>query len=214
MNETNLDPYRTPDLAIAPISSDLIPDCDEEETIRINGELKDISGRFDELALKRDIRAFLKAFLPGLGATAIMTGIGIFMSGVFPWMPIGLAAVVVCLVVASISADCAGLKPLADTEEVRALTGCRAKLQDRLSILESLERLTGKSARATELRREICAFNDDLARQDQSLLTASDQALIAARRGELMKKVGDFRETALGLPEHAEPLQLPSPHDA
>lgn len=215
MNELECVPYREPATAIEPISLDLVPDCGEEEAARVNKEMSAIRDERQHFVSKAHNRAFVKAYIPSLIMAIIANVLYYgFVDGITPEG--GLVAVILGimmpLAIAGVVSGCREAQA-ERSERVKALDARLEELKGGFDRLESLDRLTGKRQPARELRDEVDLFNSDLKRQDVSQLTAGDQALIRVRRGELMKKIGDFRETVLGLTEPAALLQLTSKSD-
>jgi hypothetical protein len=212
VTETALAPYRlAAGESFEPIPTDIVPDCGKSEEARIREEITRLDRHLKSRTTERSDRVFgkvgwvlvplapaLSIALAYLGVLSIAGAIGSAIGGAF-------AALIATTVIS------ACYEKMPEDEDARASQERLKSQRDRFTSFRSLERLTGKQARADELLGEIEAFNADLSKLAFIACTASDRRLIEERRREIIGRVQAFRQKVLPPPERTEPERLPAP---
>ena len=209
MSENAIVPFRTkPRPAVEPIDAALIPDCGAKEIATLQDEVAALERGAHALLRKRteaiENRVLGIAF-PAIAAVIFVCCLteAISLLAACGYAVLGLFATF--LMAAAASSCVTGCHP-EDRVFFLELRKTKKVLEKRLHSMLTLERLTGKRAEADGLREEIGLFNQRIAEVDLDACTVNDLAMIAERRGELVKRIGDFRMKVLGPPD--VPLQL------
>jgi hypothetical protein len=213
MSELGIIPFRIPSkMNVKPIELDLIPECGAMEMSRLRQENQEITTRIAGLGVQKSDAVARKTFLAMIVLTVLLVVVGAGLQ--YFTIAIGIALAILGTFVSFVTAAYASLayvKSPDEDEVTRELLARRTSQELRLTSLISLERLTGKIGCAKDLRIEADQFNANLVKLDTEDCSAADRAMIAERRFDLSRRIGDLRQKVLGAPH--EPLLLPKGND-
>jgi hypothetical protein len=212
MSERDIIPFRvSAKIAVKAIDLALIPECGGEDIAKLRDDTRLIESRIAAMSEQKADAVARKIFSALIGLPMLMVIVGAWLK--YYSIMIGIALTFVVTFAAFISAAISSVffrKPLQD-ETTRALLVRKSAQEQQLKRLVSLERLTGKIDRANELRLAAEQFNANLSSLDMQTCSPADRALIAEKRFELTRLIGDFRVKVSGTHEVQE--QLPNAND-